>query len=290
MENKLQIKFPPLEPALYLVSTPIGTAADFSFRGVNVLTNADILLAEDTRVLKKLLRLFEINPNNKLIRNYSDNSTALVRSRCIADLEDKKSIAYCSDAGTPLISDPGYKLVKEVVEKGFKVRSIPGASAVLTALCQSGLPSDRFFFGGFPPSRKSQRLVFFKEYSLIPATLIFFESARRLIVTLEDLQEIFGDNHTIVICRELTKRYEENNRGSIKNLIIQAQKSENIRGEFTILVDRKEVMKPDQNLLVTQLTSELSKSSLRDASAFIAEKYSLSKKDMYKLGLKILKK
>ena len=132
--------------------------------------------------------------------------------------------------------------------------------------------------------------ILFSAEMTCSATLIFFESARRLIVTLEDLQEIFGDNHTIVISRELTKRYEENNRGFIKNLIIQAQKSENIRGEFTILVDRKEPMKPDQNMIVAQLTSELSKSSLRDASAFIAEKYSLSKKDMYKLGLKILKK
>ena len=290
MENKLQIKFPPLEPALYLVSTPIGTAADFSFRGVHVLSNADILLAEDTRVLKKLLWLFGINLNNRIVRSYSDNSTALVRSKCILDLQEKKSIAFCSDAGTPLISDPGYKLVKEVVEKGFKVRSIPGASAVLTALCQSGLPSDRFFFGGFPPARKSQKLDFFKEYSLIPATLIFFESAKRLLVTLEDLLKIFGDNHNIVISRELTKRFEENWRGSIKDLILQLEKTGNLRGEFTILVDRKEPVEPDQNLIISQLTSELGKSGLKDASAFIAEKYSLSKKDMYKLGLRILKK
>ncbi len=169
----MQIKFPPLEPALYLVSTPIGTAADFSFRGVNVLANADILLAEDTRVLKKLLRLFEINPNNRLIRNYSDNSTALVRSRCISDLQDKKSIAYCSDAGTPLISDPGYKLVKEVVEKGFKVRSIPGASAVLTALCQSGLPSDRFFFWWISTFSQKSKAGFFQRIFSYPSYLNF---------------------------------------------------------------------------------------------------------------------
>ncbi len=290
MKKDLQIKFPKLEPALYLVSTPIGTAADFSYRGVNVLTNADILLAEDTRFLKKLLRIFEIDLNKRPVRIYNDNSDSLVRSKCLDDLKNKKSIAYCCDAGTPLISDPGYKLVKAVIESGHEVRSIPGASSVLVALCQSGLPSDRFCFGGFPPSRRIQRREFFRIFSQIPATLIFFESPRRILATLEDLQIIFGKDHFVVICRELTKQYEDNKRGTIIELISEIKRNRNLRGEFTLLVDRKKSVGPDTNQIVSDLTSELQRSSLRDAAVAVAEKYSLSKKDTYKLGLKILRK
>ena len=290
MKKDLQIKFPQLEPALYLVSTPIGTAADFSYRGVNVLTNADILLAEDTRFLKKLLRIFDIDLNKRPVRIYNDNSDSLVRSKCLVDLKNQKSIAYCCDAGTPLISDPGYKLVKAVIDSGYEVRSIPGASSVLVALCQSGLPSDRFCFGGFPPSRRIQRQEFFRIFSQIPATLIFFESPRRLVATLEDLQEIFGEDHFVVICRELTKQYEDNKRGTIIKLISEIKRNRNLRGEFTLLVDRKKSVGPGTNQIVSDLTSELQRSSLRDAVVAVAEKYSLSKKETYKLGLKILKK
>ena len=290
MKNKLQTKFPQLEPALYLVSTPIGTAADFSYRGVHVLANADILLAEDTRVLRKLLGIFDIDLKNRPIRTYNENSDSFARSKCLADLDDQKSIAYCCDAGTPLISDPGYKLVKSVIERGYKVRSIPGASAVLVALCQSGLSSDRFCFGGFLPSRQSQRRELLKEFSLIPATLIFFESPRRIIVTLEDLQIIFGEDHFIVICRELTKRYEDNKRGTIKELINHFKTNKNLRGELTVLVSQKKPVEPDENLIISELTSELQRSSLRDAATTIANRYSLKKKGMYELGLKILKR
>ena len=290
LEKNLQIKFPQLQPALYLVSTPIGTAADFSYRGVNVLANADILLAEDTRVLKKLLRIFDINLNKRIVRTYNENSNSGVRSKCLIDLKNQKSIAYCCDAGTPLISDPGYKLVRTVIENGYEVRSIPGASSVLVALCQSGLPSDRFCFGGFPPSRRNQRREFFRIFSQIPATLIFFESPRRVIASLEDLQEIFGEDHFVVVCRELTKQYEENKRGQIMELISEIKSDRNLRGEFTLLVDRKKSFRPGKNEIVSELTSILKRSSLRDAAVEVAEKYSLSKKETYNLGLQILKK
>ena len=289
LKKNLQIKFPHLETALYLVSTPIGTAADFTYRGVHVLSNADILLAEDTRVLKKLLKIFDIGINNRPVRSYNDNSSPHERAKCIDDLDGNKSIAYCCDAGTPLISDPGYKLVKEVIDRGYKVRAIPGASSVLVALCQSGLPSDRFCFGGFAPSRQTHRRDFLREFSLIPATLIFYESPKRIVETLEDLQEIFGEDHIIAVCRELTKLHEDNKRGTITDLITQFKQNKNLRGELTILVSRKKFSEPDENLITTELTSELTRSSLRDATTKLADKYSLSKKYIYAMGLKILK-
>ena len=289
LKKNLQIKFPHLETALYLVSTPIGTAADFTYRGVHVLSNADILLAEDTRVLKKLLKIFDIGINNRPVRSYNDNSSPHERAKCIDDLDGNKSIAYCCDAGTPLISDPGYKLVKEVIERGYKVRAIPGASSVLVALCQSGLPSDRFCFGGFAPSRQTHRRGFLREFSLIPATLIFYESPKRIVETLEDLQEIFGEDHIIAVCRELTKLHEDNKRGTVRDLIAQFKQNKNLRGELTILVSRKKCGEPDENIIMTELTSELTRSSLRDATTKLADKYSLSKKYIYAMGLKILK-
>ena len=227
--------------------------------------------------------------NKRSVRSYNDNSGAIERLKCLKDLEAKKSIAYCCDSGTPLISDPGYKLVREVIERGYKVRSIPGASSILTALCQSGLPSDHFCFVGFPPSRQKQRIIFFRKFSFVPATLIFFESPKRIIKTLEDLQEIFGESHFIVICRELTKRYEDNKRGTIKELINEYKKDINLRGEFTILVNKKTSIEVDESLIISELSLALKKFSLKDSVVKIADKYSLSKKKIYKLGLKILK-
>ena len=150
----MKINFPKIEPALYLISTPIGALADFTFRAINVLQNVNVLLAEDTRVLRKLMNLMDIDLNGRNISSYNDNSGDDVRTKFIVELEQNKSIALCCDSGTPLISDPGYKLVRQVLSDGYKVISIPGACSVLVALCQSGLPSDKFFFGGFPPIKK----------------------------------------------------------------------------------------------------------------------------------------
>ena len=146
----MKINFPQIESALYLVSTPIGALSDFTFRAVNVLQNVNILLAEDTRVLRKLMNLMSIDLSGRIIHSYNDNSYDKLRSKYVSELEQNKSIALCCDAGTPLISDPGFKLVKEVLNQGHKVISIPGASSILVALGQSGLSSNKFFFAGFP--------------------------------------------------------------------------------------------------------------------------------------------
>ena len=284
----MKINFPKLEPALYLVSTPIGTLSDFTFRAINVLQNVNVLLAEDTRVLRKLMNLMDIDLNGRNISSYNDNSGDEVRSKYILELEQNKSIALCCDSGTPLISDPGYKLVRQVIRDGYKVISIPGACSVIVALCQSGLPSDKFFFGGFPPAKKNQRINFFNDLLSVPSTLIFFESPKRILNTLEDLGNIFGNSQQIVVCRELTKNFEENKRGTIDSIIKILRKENNFRGEFTVVVNRKENIKPDLNLIKSDLIYLLKKKTFRDSVAIVSKKYSLSKKEVYNLGLKIL--
>ena len=284
----MKINFPKLEPALYLISTPIGTLSDLTFRAINVLQNVNVLLAEDTRVLRKLMNLMDIDLNGRNISSYNDNSGDEVRSKYILELEQNKSIALCCDSGTPLISDPGYKLVRQVIRDGYKVISIPGACSVIVALCQSGLPSDKFFFGGFPPAKKNQRINFFNDLLSVPSTLIFFESPKRILNTLEDLGNIFGNSQQIVVCRELTKNFEENKRGTIDSIIKILRKENNFRGEFTVVVNRKENIKPDLNLIKSDLIYLLKKNTFRDSVAIVSKKYSLSKKEVYNLGLKIL--
>ena len=284
----MKINFPKLEPALYLISTPIGTLSDLTFRAINVLQNVNVLLAEDTRVLRKLMNIMDIDLNGRNISSYNDNSGDEVRSKYILELEQNKSIALCCDSGTPLISDPGYKLVRLVIRDGYKVISIQGASSVIVALCQSGLPSDKFFFGGFPPAKKNQRINFFNDLLSVPSTLIFFESPKRILNTLEDLGNIFGNSQQIVVCRELTKNFEENKRGTIDSIIKILRKENNLRGEFTVVVNRKENIKTDLNLIKSDLIYLLKKNTFRDSVAIVSKKYSLSKKEVYNLGLKIL--
>ena len=284
----MKINFPKIETALYLISTPIGTISDITFRAVNVLQNVNILLAEDSRVLRKLLNLLEIDLGGRSIHSYNDNSGDVVRSKYIFELGQNKSIALCCDAGTPLISDPGFKLVKQVINEGHKVISIPGACSALVALCQSGLSSDKFFFAGFPPVKKKQKIDFFNNLISIPSTIIFFESPKRIIKTLEDLRNVFGSSHNIVVSRELTKNFEENKRGSISSIINLLTSENKLRGEFTVIVDKKKINKPDLNFIKSDLNNLLKSQTLKDSSLIISKKYSLSKREVYNLGLKIL--
>ena len=205
-----------LKSGLYIVSLPIGNSKDITLRAIDCLQNVDEIYCEDTRVTNKILSIYKINRG---LKNYHDHNGGKVRPQIIKKIKDGKSIALVSDAGTPLISDPGYKLVRQVIRDGYKVICIPGACSVIVALCQSGLPSDKFFFGGFPPVKKNQRINFFNDLLSVPSTLIFFESPKRILNTLEDLGNIFGNSHQIVVCRELTKNFEENKRGTIDSII-----------------------------------------------------------------------
>ena len=217
---------------LYIVSTPIGNLEDVTLRALRVLKEVSLVAAEDTRRIRKLLQAYGIKtPVMSLYDRVESKKAPLLISR----LREGEDVAYVCDAGTPLISDPGYILVRRAIEDGVTVVPVPGPSAVIAALSVAGLPTDRFIFCGFPPSKAARRRQFLKALANETATLVFFESPRRLQACLEDLHALWGDRRA-VITRELTKKFEEIYRGTLPELLMRL-KSERVRGEITLLVE-----------------------------------------------------
>jgi 16S rRNA (cytidine1402-2'-O)-methyltransferase len=223
----------PLEPALYLVATPIGNLGDVTLRALETLAAADIVAAEDTRVTRILLDRYGIR---KRAVAYHQHNEAEAGKRLLAALKEGKSVALVSDAGTPLVSDPGYRLVGMVLEEGLRVVPVPGASAVLAALAASGLPSDTFLFAGFLPSKAGQRRSRLDELKAAPATLIFFESPHRLAESLNSMVAAYGADRNAVVARELTKAFEEIRPGTLASLAGHYAEAGAPKGEIVILV------------------------------------------------------
>jgi len=229
---------------LYIVATPIGNLQDITLRAIDTLKKADFIACEDTRKTGMLLKMLEIPSmglaGSRLISYYEQNEFKRI-PQIINSIKSGSSIALVSDAGTPTISDPGFKLVRECIKEGIKVESIPGPSAVVSSLVSSGLPTDKFIFMGYPPKKQGHRMKFFRNISsiaqIIEPTVILFESPHRLIGTLRELEEVFGDIG-IVVCRELTKIYEEIRREKISESISHFEKT-NPKGEFVILLNKK---------------------------------------------------
>lgn len=220
---------------LYIVSTPIGNLKDITLRAIATLKDVDYILCEDTRVTGRLLNNFEIS---KKMVSFSDFNEQLRIAAVISDLEAGKNVALVSDAGTPLISDPGYKLVRELIARGIMIESIPGPSAAMAALTVSGLPPDKFFFVGYLPKKDGKRKEILKNIvqvkNLLSSTVILYESPYRLLTTLSDIQETFG-NVDIVVCRELTKLHEEIRREKVSESIRYFSTSKP-RGELSIIL------------------------------------------------------
>jgi 16S rRNA (cytidine1402-2'-O)-methyltransferase len=247
----------PLEPALYLVATPIGNLGDITLRALETLAAADIVACEDTRVSRVLLARYGISRRTTA---YHEHNSAEAGPKLIAALEAGKSVALISDAGTPLISDPGYRLVGEAQEKNIRVVPIPGASAPLAALTASGLPSDAFMFTGFLPVKAGQKKTRLQELKAVPATLIFFESPRRLADTLAAMVEAYGGERKAVIGRELTKTFEEMRPGTLTSLADHYAAADTPKGEIVICVGPPEttVEEPaDIDRLLLALASEM---------------------------------
>ena len=223
----------PLEAALYLVATPIGNLGDITLRALETLAAADILACEDTRVSRVLLSRYGIRRRTTA---YHEHNAAEAGPKLIAALEEGRSVALISDAGTPLVSDPGYRLVGEALEKGLRVVPIPGPSAALAALTASGLPSDAFLFAGFLPVKAGQRTTRLQELRTVPATLIFFESPRRLTETLAAMADTLGGSRKAAVGRELTKTFEEMRRGTLAELADRYRAAETPKGEIVICV------------------------------------------------------
>ena len=276
------------EPVLYVVATPIGNIGDISSRALEILCKVDLIAAEDTRNTGRLLSYFNIKSN--LISVHDHNEIA--RSEfIISQLSAGKSIALVSDAGTPLISDPGYALVKRIREAGFTVTPIPGCCAFIAALSAAGLPTDRFLFLGFLSSKKQSRLKQLHELSDQAHTLVFYESTHRVLASIADMIEVFGESREVVVAREITKKFETFKQGSLAEVLEWMVVDENQqKGEFVILVRGKTPsMKNEQELdsstlnLLQRLSVELPP---KKASAIVSEVTGINKKLLYEYLLK----
>jgi 16S rRNA (cytidine1402-2'-O)-methyltransferase len=274
----------PLQPALYLVATPIGNLADISLRALAILARADLIAAEDTRHSKKLLSHFGLRAE---LTPYHEHNAEKERPRLLARLRAGQSAALISDAGTPLVSDPGYKLVREALDDGLTVVSIPGPSASLAALTSSGLPTDTFLFAGFLPPKSGARRARLETLKSAPATLIVFESASRLAKSLADMADLLGPREAAV-AKELTKLHECVTRGRLDRLAA-AFSGATLKGEFVVVVapPAEDQGEPSDEMIEEQLVKALKLDSFRDAVRSVAEVLNVSRARVYELGLKL---
>ena len=278
-----------LLPGLYFVATPIGTARDITLRALDILANVDILAAEDTRSLRKLMDIHGVDVNERPILAYHDHNGARMRPKLMQYLQEGRSVAYASEAGTPLIADPGFDLSKTAAEEGFLVTTAPGPSAVITALTLAGLPTDRFLFEGFVPKGKSARLTALRNLFNVPATLVFYESPKRLVQFLQDACTVYGDNRPATYCRELTKKFEDIQRGTLAELLVKAQTGP-VKGEIVVIIDRAQSALDNESDIEAQLETALQSMSLRDAAEFVAQAHGIAKRKIYQMALDIEQK
>ena len=271
-------------PGLHIVSTPIGNLRDITLRALDILSSVDEVLAEDTRVAAKLLNAHGISAK---LSAYHDHNGAARRPDLIRRLESGACIALISDAGTPLVSDPGWKLVREAAEAGVKIIPVPGASAMLAGLVASGLPSDRFMFAGFLPPKAGARKKLVEELIDIPSTLIFYESGPRLAAALRDLSDIMGGQREVAVARELTKLFEETRRGSLSELAEHYQQEGPPKGEIVLLVGPPLVREVSAEDIDTALTDALARLPVKAAANEIAETFGISKRDAYQRALQL---
>jgi len=273
-----------IPPGLHFVSTPIGAARDITLRALDVLTGADVLVAEDTRTLKRLLEIHGIALGGRPLIAYHDHSGAAQMQRLLGLLAEGKSLAYASEAGTPLISDPGFELARAAVAAGLPISAAPGPCAAVCALTVSGLPSDRFLFAGFAPSAKAARRSFLADLAGVQATLILYESPKRLAALLEDLAAILGGSRQAAVCREMTKRFEEILRGTLAKLASDVA-ARDIKGEIVVLVDRSPPAEATSESVEAALDEALQTMSVKDAASFVSQTLKVSRKIAYQIAL-----
>ena len=270
-----------LAPGLHLVATPIGNLGDVTLRALWVLRNADRILCEDTRVTARLLSRFGIATP---LSPYHDHNADRVRPIVLEALHRGEKVALVSDAGTPLVSDPGFKLVRDALANNLPVTAAPGPSAALTALILSGLPPEVFLFAGFLPPRSAARRRMLAQWAKLVATLVFFEGPSRLAASLSDMAEILSDRN-IAVARELTKRYEEVRRGRLSALAEHYREAGPPRGEVVIVVGPPEPEAPREADIDTRLDRLLDTHSLRDAVAQLAAETGIPRRSLYDRAL-----
>ncbi|HYM18794.1 MAG TPA: 16S rRNA (cytidine(1402)-2'-O)-methyltransferase [Micropepsaceae bacterium] len=276
-------QFQTLAPGLYVVATPIGNAADVTLRALKVLAQCDAIVAEDTRVTSRLLAIHGIS---RPLFSYNDHNAAAMRPKLLAKLKGGAKLALVSDAGTPLVSDPGYKLVREAQEEGIAVYPLPGASAVLAALSSAGLPTDRFFFAGFLSAKSAERRAQLESLASIPGTLIFFEAPQRLKEALADMAEVLGPREAVV-ARELSKLHEERRHGSLSELAGHYAEAGDPRGEITLVVGPPLAERPDLARIDRLLNLALPFMPVKPASSLVAEATGVPRREVYDRALKL---
>jgi len=282
-QNGTQIQSGALEPGLYIVATPIGNLRDITLRALDILTSADLVLAEDTRRARILLGAYSIKAS---VSAYHDHNVAKKLPGVIKNISEGKSVALISDAGTPLVNDPGYKLARACIAEGLPVFAAPGASAVLAGLVSSGLPPDRFMFAGFLPPKSAARCSALREVEAVPASLIYFETAKRIKACLGDMQSVLGDRQ-VAIARELTKKYEEILRGSISELTARIDETP-LRGEIVVIIAPPEAQeKWDEATIRAALLPLIKTEGVKRAAARVAEKSGHKKRDIYAAAITI---
>jgi 16S rRNA (cytidine1402-2'-O)-methyltransferase len=274
----------PLSAGLYFVATPIGSARDITLRALDILASADLIAAEDTRTARKLMEIHGVPLNGRKVVAFHDHSGDGAVARLVADMQGGKSLAYVSEAGTPLVADPGYELGCAAIAAGVMVTSAPGASAVLAALTVSGLPSDRFAFVGFLPAAKSQRETEIASLRDVPFTLVFYESPKRVGETLMNLRDILGANRAVVVCRELTKRFEEVTRGTLGDLA-EYFADRSVKGEIVVLVGRAGASDVADVDVTTALTEAMKTMRVKDAATLVAGALGLPRRQVYQIAL-----
>ncbi|MCK2052616.1 16S rRNA (cytidine(1402)-2'-O)-methyltransferase [Methylobacterium sp. 37f] len=279
-----------IEPGLHVVATPIGNLKDVSFRALATLAAADAVLAEDTRVTRTLLMHYGIT--TPLVA-YHEHSNAAVRERMVARMQAGEALALVSDAGTPLVSDPGFKLVQAAIEAGLSVTPIPGPSAVMTAIVAAGLPTDRFFFEGFLPAKSGARCNRLEALGQIPGTLVLFESPHRLPEMLVDAVAVLGASRPAAVARELTKLYETIRRGSLGDLAALYAEEGAPKGEVVVIIGTQAEV-PDAAAtdagIDASLTAALARHSIKDAATLVAEETGQPRRVVYARALALARR
>lgn len=266
-----------LKPGLYVIPTPIGNLKDITLRALEYLKACDVIYCEDTRVTGKLLQAYRIK---KPLLTYHEHNAENVRAQILEKILQGVKVCLVSDAGMPLISDPGYKLVREVQARGLYFTVLPGACAAISGLCLSGMPTNQFFFAGFFESKAV------KKFQAIPGTLIFYESARRLLKTLGEMGTIFEDRHVAVV-REISKIYEESISGDYKEVIETFTKKNSIKGEIVIVLSPPSEKEASITTMQEQITTLLKTHSIKDIAGIVSATHGIPKKQAYDLALEM---
>ncbi|MEM9496543.1 MAG: 16S rRNA (cytidine(1402)-2'-O)-methyltransferase [Pseudomonadota bacterium] len=280
---------PTLAAGLYLVATPIGAARDITLRALDLLGTADVLVAEDTRSLRRLMDIHGIPRGARPLLSYHDHNGAKMRPQILQRIRSGQSVVFASEAGSPLIADPGYDLARAVIEANLPLIGAPGPSAAIAALTVAGLPTDRFLFAGFLPSTAGKRAKALTELARVPATLVIYESPNRAAALLKTASEVLGAERKAVLCRELTKKFEEVLRGTLEELS-SSLVGRQLKGEVVILIDRGAGQEVSASDIAHELSEAMERLSVRDASEEIAVRFGLKRRDVYQQALALSRK